>query len=620
MRNDFHLKRLCSLLTAASLALSLSATGYAAAGTDEASAKTVSTYTLLSPQTEDDPQYWSEYRKYMDQEEDNSPEEPDTSILLTDTFQYTSPYTGETYTINGSQEDLALGVDVSYYQGEIDWAAAKADGVEFAFIRAAYRGYGQAGTLVTDSQFYNNLASAMDQGIKVGIYIYSQATTVEEAREEAEYVLALIDGYQLDLPIVFDQEFAEASGGYTGRLYNAYTAAEDKVTFLTDLACAFCDTIAENGYTPMVYASENHFNYEMDINRLSNPVWVARYNTSVNLNGTYAFWQYTSGGTVAGIPGKVDCNFSVAPAFLDCSNPSDAGSFSRIIIIPGSYPTGNITAASFSLTGSILSALPLVSVSASLVNASGNVVQTYTDLTTNSEYTIKGSAIDQNLKFASLSSGYYYLTYTATDTSGAETTWQSDVFAVADATLFPDVLDSSAWYYSYAYKAASLGFISGDVVNNSVLFCPNNSLTRAQFVCMLYRVAGSPAIDSSTHPFTDAKSGWYQTALNWAYQQGVVSGTSATTFSPNTPVTREELATMIYQFSNASPATSNPLSGYTDSGQVSSWATTYVNWCIDQGLLSSTSTQTLTFSPKSSATRAQAAVLLSNYIEKFVNP
>ncbi len=726
MHNYFSTRRLCALLTAASLTLSLSVSGYAA-GAAEADEDADAAYTLLSPQTPDDPQYWAEYRKYNGEAESEPASEAAPMALTADTFQFTSPYTETSYTITGSQEDLALGVDVSYYQEEIDWAAAKADGVEFAFIRAAYRGYSQAGTLVTDTQFYNNLAGACAQDIKVGIYIYSQATTEEEAREEAEYVLALIDGYKLDLPIIFDQEFAEFQGGFMGRLYDAYNAAGDKITFLTDLACAFCDTIDQSGYTSMVYGSTAHFNNRMDVSRLSNPVWVAQYGSTVSLNGAYAFWQYSSAGSVDGIPGYADCDFAVDPAFLDCSNPSDTGSVSRIVITPGSYPTDTISAAPFTLTGSIISALPLASVSAALLDENGAVVQNYTDRTsvmeyiikgspidqnlkfsaltpgsytlrytavdqkgaekvwtsepfqvasedpvpsrititpgsyptgnitaksftltgtitstyplttvtaailradgsviqtctdsvTDTEYTIKGSAIDNGLRFAALSAGYYYLTYTAEDQSGAKETWQSDVFAVADTVLFPDVLDSSKWYYSYAYKAASLGIISGVGTNNGVLFCPNDSLTRAQIVCMLYRVAGSPAVSGNAHPFTDAKVSWYQTALTWAYQEGVVSGTSPTTFSPDSPVTREELATMLYQFSKASPAGSNYLSSYTDAGQVSSWAVTYVNWCLSQGLLSSVSTEELIFSPKSSATRAQASVILSNYIEKL---
>lgn len=728
MRSHFPSKQLCSLLTAAALTLSLGLTGFAA-GNAASDLETDSSELSLSPQTADDPQYWAEYRKQIGQSGQLSQDAGNTPALFSaDTFQYTSPYTEKTYTITGEEEQLALGVDVSYYQDEIDWEAARADGVEFAFIRAAYRGSAAAGTLVTDTQFYNNLAAARAQGVKVGIYIYSQAITVDEAREEAEYVLSLIEGYRLELPIVFDQEFAEAKeGGFTGRLYNAYSAAEDKVTFLTDLACAFCDAIAEAGYTPMVYGSTSHINERMDITRLSDPVWVAQYNTKVTLDGEYAFWQYSSSGAVEGINGNTDCDFSVNPAYLDCPNPSDTGSFSRIIITPESYPTGTISAAPFTLTGSIISALPLVSVSAALIDADGNEVQSFTDQTTATEYPIKGSPIDQNLKFSalapgsyllrytatdesgaeeiweselftveaessvlsqitispdsyptgnltakpftltgtitsalplvtvtgsvfraddtliltcsedttatvfsikgskidnglkfsSLTGGYYYLTYTAVDTNGTEETWRSDIFAVADAALFPDVLDPQTWYYGYAYKAASLGLIAGVPDDGALLFCPNDVLTRSQIVCMLYNMAGSPDVEDGAHPFTDAPAGWYQTQLTWAYQQGVVSGTGATTFSPNDPVTREQLATILYNYSKAEPVSSDPLTGYTDPDQVSDWALPGVRWCVSNEILTSTSTAELTFSPKTNATRAQAAVLLSKYMEEF---
>lgn len=110
------------------------------------------------------------------------------------------------------------GIDVSSYQKTIDWNKVKADGIDYAFVRVAFRGYGDAGTLNTDGKFAENLKNAPAAGVKTGAYIYSQAITVKEAVEEANFILKHIKGYDVTLPVVIDYEYA-ATG--VGRLYNA---------------------------------------------------------------------------------------------------------------------------------------------------------------------------------------------------------------------------------------------------------------------------------------------------------------------------------------------------------------------------------------------------------------
>ena len=194
------------------------------------------------------------------------------------------------------------GIDVSKYQGDIDWDKVKADGVEFAMIRIAYRGYG-TGEIVTDEQAITNIKNATKAGVKVGVYFFSQAINEKEAREEAEYVVDIIKDYKIEYPIVFDME--EISGD---------TARIDKLTKeeKTDIAIAFCEKVKEKDYTPMIYANIKWFAgyYEMD--RIeSYDKWFAYYDDTLYFPYKIKMWQYTDSGKVDGIAGNVDLNIYV---------------------------------------------------------------------------------------------------------------------------------------------------------------------------------------------------------------------------------------------------------------------------------------------------------------------
>lgn len=215
-----------------------------------------------------------------------------------------SPYTNKTYTHRSDLADrpITYGIDVSYYQGNIDWKKVKADGIDFAIIRVGYRGSGE-GKLNEDSCFKQNIEGALDAGVKVGVYIFSQAITKKEAREEANYILDRIKDYDITLPVVLDYEFT----GDPGRL-KAANLSKKKAT---NICLEFCDTVQAAGYTPMVYA-----NPDMLINYL-NPedisskylIWLAHYTTETSYTGKYDYWQYSSEGSVDGIIGNVDMNF-----------------------------------------------------------------------------------------------------------------------------------------------------------------------------------------------------------------------------------------------------------------------------------------------------------------------
>ena len=192
------------------------------------------------------------------------------------------------------------GIDVSSHQGNIDWASVKAAGINFAIIRVGYRG-SQTGALVEDSCFKKNIQGATANGINVGVYFFTQATTEAEAVEEASMALTLCSGYNLSYPIFVDTENGSGAARANGL---------DKGT-RTACVAAFCKTIANGGRKAGVYASKSWYNNKIDASAFSNYfIWVAQYNTTCNYKGKYNMWQYSSTGSVPGLKGNVDVNIA----------------------------------------------------------------------------------------------------------------------------------------------------------------------------------------------------------------------------------------------------------------------------------------------------------------------
>ena len=199
----------------------------------------------------------------------------------------------------------AEGIDVSEHNGIIDWNAVKNSGqVDYAIIRAAYRGYG-TGKIVTDMQFFKNITAAKANGLKIGLYFFTQAVTVEEAIEEANYVLNLIKLYNIEVtyPIAIDTEYSNSN--HDGR------ADSLDVANRTAVCNAFTKTIEAAGYQSAIYASRNWFYENLDVGQLTNTdIWVAQYTTAEKTDYMYHYdmWQYTSSGSIPGISGRVDLN------------------------------------------------------------------------------------------------------------------------------------------------------------------------------------------------------------------------------------------------------------------------------------------------------------------------
>lgn len=192
----------------------------------------------------------------------------------------------------------SLGVDVSVYQGQIDWQAVREAGVEFAIIRLGYRGY-TSGGLYLDDYYLQNIEGAQAAGLQTGVYFFSQAIDAEEAREEAEYVLQWVDGYDVSLPVFYDWELTTQEARTAGMDSEAVTAC----------AAAFCQTIEEAGWDAGVYFGQ-HTGYQL-LNLLElqdYAFWLAEYADTPSFRYQFAWWQYTESGTVPGIETPVDLN------------------------------------------------------------------------------------------------------------------------------------------------------------------------------------------------------------------------------------------------------------------------------------------------------------------------
>lgn len=190
------------------------------------------------------------------------------------------------------------GIDVSSYQKSVDWQAVKDAGIEFAMIRVGYRGY-VSGKLDLDDCFLDHMEGALDAGLDVGVYFFSQALTEEEAIEEAEYVLTWIEGYEINCPVVFDWEEVQAE------------ARTDEMNMLMLTACAdaFCRTVEDAGYEASVYFNQAYGYQQLNLaSLLDYDFWLAEYASTPSFVYDFQMWQYTNEGKVPGIDGPVDLN------------------------------------------------------------------------------------------------------------------------------------------------------------------------------------------------------------------------------------------------------------------------------------------------------------------------
>lgn len=206
---------------------------------------------------------------------------------------------GRMYYVENAEIDSILGVDVSVHQNDIDWESVKASGIDFAMIRLGFRGYG-SGEPGIDDNFVANVKGARAAGLDVGVYFFSQAITAEEAVEEAQLVIDNLKNLDITYPVVYDWEI----------IYDDTARTDDvPVDILTDSCIAFCESVKEAGYTPMIYQNKKTTMFKLDLNRLTDyDFWLAEYNSEPTYYYDFTMWQYTSTGSVPGIEGDVDLN------------------------------------------------------------------------------------------------------------------------------------------------------------------------------------------------------------------------------------------------------------------------------------------------------------------------
>lgn len=204
---------------------------------------------------------------------------------------------------NSDSHEMLTGIDVSVFQGDINWNEVAADGIDFVMLRAGFRGYGIRGIMQVDENFKKNYEGAKQAGLKVGVYFYSQAISEAEAIEEAHFLLNAIKGMDIDFPVAYDWEYVDNDAART----NNMTSFE-----ITNCANAFCNEIIKYGYQVIIYFNREIGYFEYDLNKLQNfDFWLAEYNEYPTFIYDYKMWQYTDKGNVNGIDGNVDINISL---------------------------------------------------------------------------------------------------------------------------------------------------------------------------------------------------------------------------------------------------------------------------------------------------------------------
>lgn len=197
-----------------------------------------------------------------------------------------------------------VGVDLSYYNLSVDWDKLAASPVEFVMLRCGYRGYTEGG-LVEDEKFREFATAANEHGIAMGVYFFTQAINEQEAISEAEYVIKLIENYDISYPVAIDTEYVSNEDARTN-------TAELTKEELSNICIAFCERIKEEGYYPMIYASENWFRRKLDVGMLNEyDFWAPQYLDENDFLFDHTIWQYTESGSAPGVEGECDLNVSM---------------------------------------------------------------------------------------------------------------------------------------------------------------------------------------------------------------------------------------------------------------------------------------------------------------------
>lgn len=439
----------------------------------------------MASDTGEDPTYWRQQHNYvMETKLANAPEWSTVRFGAGPTsYADASPRAPE-------NEVIRPGVDVSSWQGDIDWEAVAEAGIEFAIIRVAWRGYGTAegeGKLHWDPYYISNIKEAKANGIKVGAYIFSQAITVEEAVEEADYLMYCLEeeGLTVDLPLVLDYEYS----GDNGRLEMADLSRQEH----TNICNAFCAQVEKHGYESMVYANRYMLEKDLYPDALGR-IWLANYGVATGYKGDYEYWQFSSRGSVYGIKGDVDLNF-----WFDPDNKTPSGLPFRDVRVGVWYYSD----VKWAYKQGIVNGVSSTSFSPESQATRGEIVTML--------YRMEGSP------------------------------------RVSGSTNFTDLTQD---YYKDAVRWAEQNKIVNGV--SSTRFAPGEKIQRQQFVTMLYRMAGSPSTSQSLSGYSDADkvASYAKNAMAWAVEEGLVTGYGNGALGPENYASRAEICALLMRYQN----------------------------------------------------------------------
>lgn len=553
------------------------------------------------------------------------------------------------------------GIDVSQWQGVIDWEQVKASGIDFAIIRC---GYGKNYSEQDDLYWQRNVSECERLGIPYGVYIYSYATDIASAKSEAEHVLRLIEGHNLSYPVYFDME--------------------DNSTLNSDLAAiaeTFCTTVSNAGYPVGVYANLYWWNTYLTDARFSQWYrWVAQYNSSCDYAGNYSIWQYSSKGSVPGISGNVDMNYLIGYP-KDHGEGGYTGPYTDII--------GNewfLSAVEFVTEAGVMDGLSEDRFGAyenltrgqlvtSLWQMAGEptteYIQKFPDVPDGESYTQAVLWASQNGIVGGYSNGYFGPDDSITreqlatvicayaEYRGCVTDNRADISGYQDASQVSDFAqEAMGWivqtgliqgksnntlldpqgvttraecaviierfmepfadvkYSDWYGENVSLVYLSSLMTGTSdSIFSAGDTLARAQFATIVYRLAGEPDV-TFNGVFPDVLEGaWYADAVTWANENGIITGYGATgNFGPGDFINREQLATMLYRYAQTqgyNVEDKADLSGYPDYRYVNDFAQEAMQWCVAKGIITGDNGN---LSPQKSASRAECATMVMRFL------
>lgn len=433
-----------------------------------------------------------------------------------------------------SGETLHKGIDVSSWQHSINWKSAAADGVEFVIIRAGYRG-STDGKIYVDSYFAQNIAGAKAAGLKVGVYVFSQAVTVAEAKAEAQFLVKMIQDYGVDLPLAFDYEETTNSNR---RLKMSSLDRQLK----TDICNAFCKEVEDAGYESMVYSNPSTLNNHLYRNKLGR-LWLAHFTAKTDHSSPYEFWQ-CGYGQIKGISGDVDLDFWFAPGTAT-SLPSDGA----VSATPDPDATPSPTPDPDATPSPEVTPTATPAPTPSATPAPAPVVTNPFSDVKKSDWCYDSVLWAYGKKIVNGVSSTSFSPYTVA-TRGQLVAMLYRMEGQPPVTGSSSFTDLKEDYYKKAVAWAS----ANGVVNgfSETQFGPNGKITREQLATMLYRMAGSPYVSGSLSSFKDGGSvqSYARDAMIWAVEEGVVTGYPGGEIRPGASASRAEVCTMLMRYFN----------------------------------------------------------------------